>query len=135
MADNRRSLRGLYTRFLLVTADNQASKCVLKDYTLTEALDRPASPDQVRGGKVLPELESSISLWRVADDSLNAGQGIYEYFVPRTLVTKALESETVYTLTLNSLLPLLLELQKGDALAVDKSKVGEKVLAARVSGK
>ena len=44
----------------------------------------------------------------------------------RTLVTKALESETVYTLTLNSLLPLLLELQKGDALAVDKSKVREK---------
>ena len=46
--------------------------------------------------------------------------------MPRTLVIKALESETVYTLTLNSLLPLLLELQKGDTLAVDKSKVREK---------
>ena len=44
----------------------------------------------------------------------------------RTLVIKALESKTVYTLTLNSLLPLLLELQKGDALAIDKSKAGEK---------
>jgi hypothetical protein len=84
---------------------------------------------------VLPELESSTSLWRVTNDSLNASQGIYKYFVPRTLVIKALESETVYTLTLNSLLPLLLELQKGDALAVDKSKVGEKQKAAGVSGK
>ena len=46
--------------------------------------------------------------------------------MPQTLVIKALESETVYTLTLNSLLPLLLELQKGDALAIDKSKVKEK---------
>ena len=44
----------------------------------------------------------------------------------QALVIKALESKTVYTLTLNSLLPLLLELQKGDALAIDKSKVGEK---------
>jgi hypothetical protein len=109
-ADDRRNLRGLYTRFLLVTVDNQTSKCVLKDYTSTEALDRPTGPDQVRGGKVLSELESSISLWRVANDSSNAGQGIYEYFMPWTLVTKALESKTVYTLTLNSLLPLLLEL-------------------------
>ena len=71
MADDKRNLRGLYTRFSLVTVDNQTSKCILKDYTLTEALDRPASPDQVRGGKVLPELESSTSLWHVTDDSLN----------------------------------------------------------------
>ena len=109
-ADDKRNLRGLYTQFSLVTADNQTSKYVLKDYTSTEALERPAGPDQVRGDKVLPELESSTSLWRVADDSLNAGQGIYKYFVPWTLVIKALESKTVYTLTLNSLLPLLLEL-------------------------
>ena len=62
MANNKRNLRGLYTRFLPVIADNQTSKCVLKDYTLTEALKRPASPDQVRGDKVLPKLESSTSL-------------------------------------------------------------------------
>ena len=93
MANNKRNLRGLYTWFLLVIVDNQTSKCILKDYTLTEALNRPASPDQVIRGKVLPELESSTSLWRVADDSSNAGQGIHEYFVPRTLVAKALESD------------------------------------------
>ena len=55
--------------------------------------------------------------------------------MPRTLVAKALDSETAYTLTSNSLLPLLLELQKGDALAVDKSKAGEKQKAAKVSRK
>ena len=55
---------------------------------------------------------------------------------PRYGITvQALESETAYTLTSNSLLPLLLELQKGDALAIDKSKVREKQKAARVSGK
>ena len=134
-ANDKRNLRGLYTRFSPVTVDNQTSECVLKDYTSTEALDRPAGPDQVRGGKVLPELESCTPLWRVADDSSNAGQSIHEYFVPRTLVAKALESETAYTLTSNSLLPLLLELQKGDALAIDKSRVREKQKAAKVSGK
>ena len=72
MADDKRNLRGLYTWFLLVTVDNQTSKCILKDCTLTKALDRPASPDQVRGGKVLPELESSISFWHVTNDSSNA---------------------------------------------------------------
>ena len=61
-ADNKRNLRGLYTQFSSVIADNQTSECILKDYTSTEALERPTSPDQVRGDKVLPELESSISL-------------------------------------------------------------------------
>ena len=126
MTNNKRNLRGLYTQFLLVIVDNQTSKYILKDYTLTEALKCPVSPDQVKGDKVLPELENSISLQYVTNDSLNASYSIYKYFVLQTLVIKALDSETVYTLTLNSLLPLLLELQKGDTLAVDKSKVREK---------
>ena len=42
--------------------------------------------------------------------------------MPRTLVSKILASETAYTIPSDSLLPLLLELQKGDALAVEKSR-------------
>jgi Integrase zinc binding domain len=38
-----------------------------------------------------------------------------------------MESETAYSLPSNSLLPLLEELQKGDALATEKSKeLGQK---------
>jgi hypothetical protein len=133
-ADNRRNLRVLYTWFLPVTAYNHASVCV-QDYALTEALESPASPDQARGGKVLIPLESSTSLWCEDDDSSNTGQSIHEYFVPQALVAKALESETAYTLTSNSLLPLLIELQKGDTLAAEKGKAGEKEQVAGVSGK
>jgi transposase InsO family protein len=133
-ADNGRNLRVLYTRFSPVTAYNHASVCV-QDYASTEALESPASPDQAGGGKVLIPLESGTSLWREDDDSSNAGQSIHEYFVPRALVAKALESETAYTLTSNSLLPLLIELQKGDALAAEKGKAGEKEQVAGVSGK
>jgi hypothetical protein len=108
-ADNRRNLRVLYTRFSPVIVYNHASVYV-QDYASTEALESPASPDQAGGGEVLIPLESSTPLWREDDNSSNAGQSIHKYFVPRALVAKALESETVYTLTSNSLLPLLLEL-------------------------
>ena len=42
--------------------------------------------------------------------------------MPRILATRLIESKTAYSLILNSLLPLLIELQKGDALAADKNR-------------
>ena len=80
-------------------------------------------------------LENSILLWYKDNNLSNTSQSIYKYFILRTLVAKALESEIVYILISNSLLPLLIELQKGDALAAEKGKAGEKGKAAGVSGR
>jgi hypothetical protein len=55
--------------------------------------------------------------------------------VLQSLVTRVLASETVYTLTVEPLLPVLLELQRYNALVQKKRKVIEAERAARVTRK
>ena len=45
-------------------------------------------------------------------------RSIYNYFLPRATIVGAIESETAYLLLVNLLLPILLELQKGDVLTI-----------------
>jgi len=48
-----------------------------------------------------------------------AGEGNHEYFLPRIAVVHAMESENAYSSPSDSLLPILLELQRGDVLAAE----------------
>lgn len=135
-ADNGRSIRALYTQLLPVIAYDHISESEPTEFSSTEALETvPYSPDQATENKELLEIESGTPLWHNANESVDAGQSIHDYFVPRTLVSRVLVSETAYTLTSNSLLPLLLELQKSDPLAIEMARKYEEEKAAGVTGK
>jgi hypothetical protein len=136
-AGSRRSIGELYTPLSLATADDLPGETELQAVSSTEALEKPLprGPDQAIGDKVLYETESRTTLLRNADEAFDAGQDIHEYFVPRSLVARILASETAYTLTAEPLLPVLLELQKHDALVQKKRKVIEAEKAAGVTGK
>ena len=88
-----------------------------------EAIEATSTPDQ----RYMPMmLDSSQNLFggldnllREAGEGLHAGQHNHEYAVPRFFIAKVMEAETA-TPESNSLLFLLIELQKRDALAVEK---------------
>ena len=80
--DNRRKIRALYTRFLLVIVYNLSSKSKGQENSLTKALQYPnIDSDQIKENKVLNENENSISLLYSVNKTLNTSQSNHEYFV------------------------------------------------------
>lgn len=89
----------------------------------TEAVGT-SRPDQPYVPMKLSSSENSFegldSLLRDASEAPDAGQSSHECSVPRFFVAWVMRTETAFSPPTNSLLPILLELQKGDVLAVDK---------------
>ena len=80
---------------------------------LAEEADHPE-------GQVTPSDETSGYELRSAGKALDAGTSSHEYFVPRIAVRAVTASETAWSAPSESLLPILLDLQKDDELALAK---------------
>jgi hypothetical protein len=84
----------------------------------TAGLDQPHVLMQLNSSK--NSFEGLDTLLRDASEAPDAGQSSHEYSVPRFFVAGIMNTETAFSPPSSSLLPLLLELQKEDVLAIEK---------------
>jgi hypothetical protein len=98
-------------------------------HLLAVRLDQPTGQMELNSGSLSGSSKDSSpanSLRDAGEAAPDADKGSHEYFLSRIAVAAAMESETAYTSPSNSLLPLLLELQRGDALANSKRTASDK---------
>jgi hypothetical protein len=99
----------------------------------TSGSDQPQVPIQ------LDLIEGLDTLLRDAGEAPDAGRSSHEYFVPRLLVAWLLRAETAYSVPSSSLRPVLIQLQRGDALAESvreklRDKAGDAVWSVDTDG-